>query len=102
MRASGDANEADGISPKSKEFLVLLFTNLRESLNETEPGAAEQKAIFDALLDGLGRGEFSDDGRLRAYVVGLAQATDRENEYERVSLEHRALGELGDVLARKG
>lgn len=101
MRASGTAHEADGISQKSKEFLVLLFTDLRENLNETEPGAAEQKGIFDALLDGLDRGKFSDDGRLRAYVAGLAEATDRENEYERVSLEHQALRELGDVLARK-
>lgn len=81
---------------------MLLFTNLRENLNETEPGAAEQKAIFDALLDGLDRGEFPDDGGLSAYVAGLAEATDRENEYERVSLEHRALGELGDVLTREG
>lgn len=101
MRDSGGAHGADGISPESKEFLILLFTDLREGLNEMEPGAVEQKAIFDALLDGLARGEFSADSRLGAYVAGLAEATDRENEYERVSLEHRALGELGDVLARK-
>src|ERR1041385_938438 len=81
--------EADGISPKPREFLALL--SIGGNPNETEPGATEQTGIFDALLlDGLDRGKFSDDGRLRTYVAGLAAATDRENEYERVSLEHQA------------
>jgi hypothetical protein len=86
------------IGPESKEFLVFLFTNLRSDLEEEEP-EAEAVAIFNALLDGLDRGAFPDDEKLRVYVAGLAEATDKENEYERVAREHRALAELSDALA---
>jgi hypothetical protein len=87
------------IGPESKEFLVFLFTDLRQNLDERGPRASEEGAIFDALLDGLSQGFFPDDEKLREYVAGLKKSTDKENEYERVSLEHRALGELGDALA---
>ena len=87
------------INSESKEFLVFLFTDLRKNLDERGPRASEEGAIFDALLDGLNRGFFPDDEKLREYVAGLGESTDKENEYERVSLEHRALGELGDALA---
>ncbi len=87
------------IGPESKEFLVFLFTDLRKNLDEREPGASRERAIFDALLDGLDRGSFPDDEKLREYVAELKKSTDGANEYERVSLEHRALGELADALA---
>ncbi len=90
------------IGPESKEFLVSLFTDLRKNLDEGEPRASEEGAIFDTLLDGLNRESFPDDKKLRAYVAGLKESTDKENEYERVSLEHRALGELSDALAKRG
>jgi hypothetical protein len=60
---------------------------------------ARDLAIFDALLTGFAKGEaFPDDERVRRYVAELARATDEENEYERVSREHRALAELDDAL----
>ncbi len=89
------------IGPESKEFLVSLFTDLRKNLDERGSGASRERTIFDALLDGLNRGSFPDDEKLREYVAELRESTDRENEYERVSLEHRALGELGDALAKQ-
>jgi hypothetical protein len=98
------------IAPESKAFLIWLFTGLRKDLaKRADKGgqgspdpekAARDLAIFDALLTGLAQGEaFPGDERVRRYVVELARAADEENEYERVSLEHRALAELGDALA---
>jgi hypothetical protein len=87
------------IDPKSKEFLVFLFADLRKDLDEREPGAAEKATTYDALLDALNSGSFPDDEGLRVYVAGLAKATDRENRYEQTVLEHHALAELRDALA---
>jgi len=88
------------IAPESKEFLVSLFTDLRNDLDEREPGAAEKAASYDALLDALSSGVFPDDESLREYVAGLAEATDRENRYGQAVLEHHALAELRDALTR--
>jgi hypothetical protein len=100
VRAEEQAGSSgDSISAESKEFLASLFSYLRENLDEREPRATEERAIFNALLDGLDRGTFSELERLRAYVAELAKSTDEANEYERVSLEHRALEELIGVLS---
>jgi hypothetical protein len=86
------------IAPESREFLIGLFTDLRDDL-EGEPGSAGKAAIYEALLTGLEGGELPDDEGVREYVAGLARATDEENEYAQVMLEHRALAELSDALA---
>lgn len=86
------------IAPESKEFLVVLFTDLRRDLEEGQPGTAEKAAIYDALLDGLNEGRFPDDETLREYVSGLAKATDEETGYQQAALEHRALTELLTAL----
>jgi DNA-binding transcriptional ArsR family regulator len=80
------------ISPESKEFLVSLFTDLRDDLKSDRP-------IYDALLSGLAEdGELPEDEALREYVIGLAKATDEENRYEQTVLEHRAFAELARAL----
>jgi hypothetical protein len=58
---------------------------------------------YDALLDGLAdsRG-LPDDDAVREYVIGLAQATDQENQYEQSVLEHRAFAELIRALGGSG
>jgi hypothetical protein len=97
------------IASESRAFLVELFTDLRRDLadrinaeEQEGTGAGRELGFFDALLTGLAQpGSFPDDAELRQYVAGLARATDEGNEYERVSLEHRALAELGDALAEK-
>lgn len=100
------------IAPESKEFLIWLFTDLRKDLAERagvkgqgspDPEkAARDLVIFDALLAGLTQEEdFPVDEAVLEYLTRLAQATDKENEYERVSLEHKALGELGNELAKQ-
>lgn len=100
------------IAPDSKEFLTWLFTSLRDDLanraraegqGSPDPDKATRDlAIFDALLTGLKQGElFPDDEAVRCYVAELAKATDDQNEYERVSLEHRALRELRDALGAR-
>lgn len=97
------------IGSESREFLVFLFTDLREDLADQvgtkgreHPGAeaaARNRAIYDALLSGLAEdGELPEDETLREYVVGLAKATDEENRYEQAVLEHRALAELARAL----
>ena len=100
------------IAPESKEFLVFLFTDLREDLAnqpvEQVPGysspetIARTRAIYDALLSGLAEdGELPEDKTLREYVAGLAEATDKENRYEEVVLEHRAFAELSRALGSR-
>jgi hypothetical protein len=80
------------IAPESKEFLVSLFTELRDDLKSN-------RAIYDALLSGLAEdGELPGDETLREYVTGLAKATDEENRYEQAVLEHRAFAELARAL----
>lgn len=101
------------IAPESKAFLIWLFTDLRSDLaDQTDAGGptgpdpenvARTTAIFDALLSALdGDGDLPDDERVREYVAELAKATDEENEYAQAALEHRALAELGDALAKRG
>lgn len=109
MRSVAQAAEAESIAPDSMRFLISLFTELRDDLaDQADAGGpagphpeavARNMAIFEALLSGLaGNGVLPDDERVREYVVGLAEATDRDNEYERVAREHRALKELGETL----
>ncbi|HEX7244219.1 MAG TPA: hypothetical protein VF245_01480 [Solirubrobacterales bacterium] len=88
------------IAPESKDFLISLFTDLRNDLDERERGATEKAATYDALLHALDSGSFPDDDGLREYVVGLAEAIDKENRYEQTVLEHHALAELRDALTR--
>jgi hypothetical protein len=97
------------IAPDSREFLIWLFTGLRddlanraaaESQGSPDPDkAARDLAIFEALLAGLKHGNVPDDEAVRRYVAELARATDEQNEYERVEREHRALAELAAALA---
>lgn len=95
------------IAPESKSFLIALFADLRDDLvsqvgTKGSPGAetiARKRAIYDALLSGLAdERQLSDDEAVREYVVGLAEATDRENRYEQTVLEHRAFAELVRAL----
>jgi hypothetical protein len=88
------------IAPESRGFLIGLFTDLRDDL-EDQPGSSGRAAIYAALLAGLEGGEFPDDEAAREYVAGLARATDEENEYAQAVLEHRALEELGRVLTAR-
>ena len=106
------------IAPESREFLVFLFTDLREDLarqdGADEPRhsraetVARKRAIYDSLLNGLADdGELPEDKTLLEYIVGVATATDEENRYEQTVLEHRAFAELtralgGDDATRPG
>jgi hypothetical protein len=106
------------IAPKSREFLVFLFTDLREDLarqdSSNAPGrpsaetVASKGAIYDSLLSGLAdNGELPKDETLLEYIVGVAKAADEENRYEQTVLEHQAFSELtralgGDDAARPG
>jgi len=57
-----------------------------------------EEAAYRSLLDALDRGRVVPDDELRAAVVQLAEAVDRENEHARVSFEHDALhGLLGQL-----
>ncbi|MGE5283007.1 MAG: hypothetical protein ACM3N0_11950 [Chloroflexota bacterium] len=91
-------NRGSPISPESKEFLVALFAELRDDLNEEDAGAAEKATIYNALLAALDSGRFPDDERLREYVADLLRTTDEENGYEQAALEHRVFTELAAAL----
>jgi hypothetical protein len=90
------------IAPESREFLVSLFTDLREDLahQADSEAVAGKGAIYEALLSGLVSDDepFPDDETLREYVVGLAEGVDEANQFEQVMLEHRALAELVRAL----
>lgn len=109
MSAIKPTSGNDAIAAESREFLIGLLRDLREDLagqlkagGHTGPdpqSAARTAAIFDALLAGLSEGgALLDSDEVREYVTDLAKSTDRENEYERVSREHRALMELREAL----
>lgn len=111
MTLTARAAGVESIASESREFLIWLFSYLRDDLaDQADAGGpagpdpenvARTTAIFDALLIGLdGDGDLPDDERVREYVAELAKATDDDNEYERVAREHRALAELGDALAK--
>jgi len=97
------------IAPESRRFLVELFTDLRNDLEEQlheprtqspEPDKGAGKLeMYEALLAGLNRSAaFPDDDSVRKFISGLAEAVDQANKYEQAVLEHRALAELCDVL----
>jgi DNA-binding transcriptional ArsR family regulator len=97
------------IAPDSREFLVFLFTDLRDDLasqiGAERPGFSNAKTIartqgiYDALLSGLTEGgQPPEDETVREYIVALAKATDKENQYEQAVLEHRAFAELVRAL----
>jgi hypothetical protein len=97
------------IAPASSAFLVWLFTDLRDDLKERMRNGGKsgpdpeqsgrELAIYEALLAGLAQGgAFPEDEAVREYVTGLAMAADKENEYERVALEHQAFSELAEAL----
>jgi hypothetical protein len=97
------------IAPESRRFLVCLFSDLRRDMvDQVKAGgpskpdptcAAQNTAIFDALLIGLSEsGTLPDSKEVRDYVARLAKSTDEENEYDRVIREHRALAELAKAL----
>ena len=90
------------IAPESREFLVSLFTDLREDLaHQAGPETvAAKRAIYDALLCGLVDDDerFPDDETVRGYAAGLAKPTDEANQYEQTMLEHRAFAELVRAL----
>ena len=97
------------IAPQSRTFLIETFTELRDDLRDrmqkggrdgpNPERAGRELAIYEALLAGLTQGGvFPDDEAVREYVVGLAKATDEENQYEQAELEHRAFAELVGAL----
>jgi hypothetical protein len=93
------------IAAESRAFLIQLLTSLRKDLGEGAGAkggaeAARQLSIIDRLLPGLEQSApLPIDEETREFVVGLGNATDVENQYDRVALEHRALEELSDALA---
>ena len=100
------------IGPQSRAFLVEMFTDLRDDLEDQvrdggkdgpDPEEAARKLeMYEALLAGLAQREsFPDDSALREYVTGLAKATDEANGYEQAALEHRAFAELVGALSRR-
>ena len=102
----------DAIAAESREFLIWLFTDLRDDLaDQADTGGpsgpdpetvARNTAIFDALLAGLNRkAALPGSEEVRQYVAELAKSTDEENEYERVAREHRALAELAEALGER-
>lgn len=96
------------IAQRSKAFLIEMFTDLRTDLEDRlrqggrggpDPDkAANDLAIYEALLTGLRGGPFPKTENVREYVTGLAKATDEANGYEQATLEHRAFEELVTAL----
>jgi hypothetical protein len=60
-----------------------------------------EEAAYAALLDGLVDSRIAPSDEVLAVVVRLAEAVDRDNEYDRAVEEHDALYGLLGQLERK-
>jgi len=65
--------------------------------DDTQARAETSKRI----VAGIDRGEIVADPEVSALLVEVAEAGDKENEYERVLGEHEAFGHLLRQLARQ-
>jgi hypothetical protein len=61
-----------------------------------------EETVYAALLGGLDLRRVVPDDEIRAALRRLAESVDRENEYERVVFEHRALADLLAQLQGRG
>lgn len=55
-------------------------------------------AAYERLIAGLERGEIVPDAEVRRLAAELAEASDHEEEYERVVFEHDALTALREQI----
>jgi hypothetical protein len=109
-RSDSRKGEPESLDPRSKDFLIDLFTALLADLEDdlrgggigttsSFEGAAGERVIYRALLNALeGGGPFPDDEQARWLVAGLARAADEGNQYEQAALEHQAFAELDAAL----
>jgi len=80
----------DGLGEDLDEHAETLERPLGDALRE-------EMALL-ALLEALEEGEVVPGPELRATLARLAEAVDRDNEYDRVVAEHDALAELRGQL----
>ncbi len=104
---AGDA-VALTIPTEHRKFLRGLFEIARDGIREEladypkqlrEPRRLHrEEAVYEKLLEALDSGSVVPDRDVRDVLSDLAQIYDRENEYERVIVEHEALhGLLGQL-----
>lgn len=55
-------------------------------------------AAYSRLIDGIDQGEIVADAEVRRLAAELAEASDHEEEYERVVFEHDALASLREQI----
>jgi hypothetical protein len=99
----GDGIVALELTDKQRRFLRSTLGNCqvgREDDLRTHPDHSRARrwradaAAYGRLIVGLDAGEIVPDDRARRLVCELAEASDREEEYERVVFEHDALAVL--------
>lgn len=67
----------------------------------TTPNACRWRsnaAAYGRLIAGVDAGRIVPDAEVRRLVAELAEANDREEEYERVVIEHDALAALREQI----
>lgn len=98
-----DATIALDLTDRQRRYLRGTLRNCkagREDDLRTHPGHANAKrwradaAAYERLISGIDAGEVVPDAEVRRLVRELAEATDREEEYERIVFEHAALCRL--------
>jgi hypothetical protein len=106
-KGDGDA-VALTIPAKHRKFLRDLFeiarNGIREELTQYPKQLKEprrlhrEEAVYERLLAALDSGSIVPDRDVRDVLRDLAEIYDKENEYERVMIEHEALHGLLDQL----
>ena len=99
------------LSDRQRQFLRRALTDCkagREDDLQTQPlapNAARWRAeveTYARIVAGLDSGTLVSDAEIRRLVRELAEANDREKEYERIVFEHEALNALLAQLEVKG
>lgn len=93
------------ISTGNEAFLGRVIGAARDGIREEldrfggqlrapRSGLLLEETAYAALLGGLDLRRIVPDDEIRAAVVRIAGAVDRENEYERACFEHDAFADL--------
>lgn len=99
------------LSDRQRQFLRRAVADCkagREDDLQTQPqhpNAARWRAEGDAyarIIVGLEAGAIVPDGEVRGLLRELAEANDREEEYERVVFEHDALVAMREQIEAAG
>jgi len=103
----GGENVALSLTDPQRHYLRRALCDCkagREDDRRTDPNHPNadrwrsEVAAYDRLIAGLDAGEILPDDEIRRLAAELAEASDHEEEYERIVFEHDALAALREQI----